>query len=505
MAPGTKPIRKILIANRGEIAVRVIRSCRELGIPTVAVYSDADRAALHVRMADEAFRVGPPPSRESYLSFERILDAAKAAGADAIHPGYGFLSENAAFVRACEAAGVAFIGPPAAAMDAMGEKTRARANMEKAGVPVVPGSTAPFPSLSEARSYAGKIGFPVMLKAAGGGGGKGMRRVERLADFDAAWRAAKGEALNAFGNDAVYLEKYLEEPHHVEIQVFADQAGNTVHLNERECSAQRRHQKVIEETPSPILSPEMRAAMGEVAVKAARAVSYVGAGTVEFLVDRHRNFYFLEMNTRLQVEHPVTEWVTGLDLVAWQIRVARGEQLGFRTEPPRGHSIEVRVYAEDPAQNFMPSPGRITYLRVPSGANVRDDSGVYPGYTVPTVYDPMISKLSVWAPSRPEAIARMRRALREYVVKGITTNIRYLRAILAHPEFVGGNYDTGFLPRLHSALLGRHDHRLEEVAVLAAVVDAYQRDARRRRTLTPADGPSSGPSPWRLRVRGSQR
>jgi acetyl-CoA carboxylase, biotin carboxylase subunit len=505
VAQGTRPIRKILIANRGEIAVRIIRTCRELGIPTVAVYSDADRAALHVRMADEAFRVGPPPSRESYLSFERILEAAKVSGADAIHPGYGFLSENAAFVRACEAARITFIGPPAAAMDAMGEKTRARANMEKAGVPVVPGSTAPFPSVTEARAYAEKVGFPVMLKAAGGGGGKGMRRVDRGADFDSAWRAAQSEALNAFGNDAVYLEKYLEEPHHVEIQVFADQAGNTVHLNERECSAQRRHQKVVEETPSPILTPEMRAAMGEVAVRAAKAVGYVGAGTVEFLVDRHRNFYFLEMNTRLQVEHPVTEWVTGLDLVAWQIRVAQGEPLGFRTEPPRGHSIEVRVYAEDPGQNFLPSPGRITYLRAPSGPNVRDDSGVYPGYTVPTVYDPMISKLSVWAPTRPEAIARMRRALAEYVVKGITTNIRYLRAILAHPEFVEGNYDTGFLPRAHSALLGRHDHALGEVALLASVLDAYQRDARRRRSLTPVSGQSSGPSAWRMRARGSRR
>jgi acetyl-CoA carboxylase, biotin carboxylase subunit len=505
VARKTRTVRKILIANRGEIAVRVIRSCRELGIPTVAVYSDADRDALHVRMADEAYRVGPPPSRESYLSFERILEAAKASGADAIHPGYGFLSENASFVRACEAAGIVFIGPPAAAMDAMGEKTRARGNMEKAGVPVVPGSIAPFPSVGEARTYAEKIGFPVMLKAAGGGGGKGMRRVDRLADFEAAWRSAQSEALNAFGNDAVYLEKYLEEPHHVEIQVFADQHGNTVHLNERECSAQRRHQKVIEETPSPILTPEMRSAMGEVAVKAAKAVHYVGAGTVEFLVDRHRNFYFLEMNTRLQVEHPVTEWVTGLDLVAWQIRVARGEELGFRTEPPRGHSIEVRVYAEDPAQNFMPSPGRITYLRIPSGPNVRDDSGVYPGYTVPTVYDPMISKLSVWAPTRLEAIARMRRALSEYVVKGITTNIRYLRAILAHPEFVAGNYDTGFLPRLHSALLGRHDHQLGEVALLAAVVDAYQRDQRRQRTIAPVTGGSAGPSPWRTRARGSRR
>src|SRR5215813_4834214 len=489
-----RPIRKVLVANRGEIAVRVIRTCREMDIPTVAVYSDADRSALHVRLADEAVHVGPPPSRQSYLDVQRILDAARATGADAIHPGYGFLSENAAFVRACEAAGVTFIGPPASAMDAMGEKTRARANMERAGVPVVPGSTAPFPSVTEARAYAERIGFPVMLKAAGGGGGKGMRRVEGLADFDSAWRAAQGEALNAFGNDAVYLEKYLEEPHHVEIQVFADPAGNTVHLNERECSAQRRHQKVVEETPSPILTPEMRAAMGEVAVRAAKAVGYVGAGTVEFLVDRHRSFYFLEMNTRLQVEHPVTEWVTGLDLVAWQIRVARGEQLGFRTEPPHGHSIEVRVYAEDPAQNFLPSPGRITYLRTPSGPNVRDDSGVYPGYTVPTVYDPMISKLSVWAPTRPEAIARMRRALAEYVVKGITTNIRFLRGILDHPEFVEGNYDTGFLPRAHATLLGRPDPALGEVALLSAVVDAYQRDARRRRSLTPTAGQSSGPS-----------
>ncbi|HEY6783632.1 MAG TPA: biotin carboxylase N-terminal domain-containing protein, partial [Gemmatimonadales bacterium] len=299
MAQGTRPIRKILIANRGEIAVRVIRSCRELGIPTVAVYSDADRAALHVRMADEAYRVGPPPSRESYLSFERILDAARSSGADAIHPGYGFLSENAAFVRACEAARIVFIGPPPAAMDAMGEKTRARANMERAGVPVVPGSTAPFPSVTDARAYAEKIGFPVMLKAAGGGGGKGMRRVDRGADFDSAWRAAQSEALNAFGNDAVYLEKYLEEPHHVEIQVFADQAGTTVHLNERECSAQRRHQKVVEETPSAVVTPALRRAMTSAAAAVAKAVGYTNAGTIEFLLDENGAFYFLEMNTRL--------------------------------------------------------------------------------------------------------------------------------------------------------------------------------------------------------------
>ncbi|WP_338870299.1 acetyl-CoA carboxylase biotin carboxylase subunit [Myxococcus stipitatus] len=504
-------IRKVLVANRGEIAIRVMRTCKELGIATVAVYSEADRSALHVRTADQAFFVGPPPSRESYLVQERILEAAKKSGADAIHPGYGFLSENASFVRACEAAGITFIGPPASAMDAMGEKTRARANMIKAGVPVVPGTTEPIATEAEARDYAQKIGFPIMLKAAGGGGGKGMRRVEGLADFESAWRSAKSEALNAFGNDAVYIEKYLEKPHHVEIQVFADTHGNVIHLNERECSAQRRHQKVVEETPSPILTPELRAKMGEVAVKAAKAVNYVGAGTVEFLVDVHRNFYFLEMNTRLQVEHPVTEWVTGLDLVALQIKVAEGEKLPLLQAPtPNGHSIEVRVYAEDPSRNFMPSPGRITYLRVPGGPNVRDDSGVFPGYTVPNFYDPMISKLSVWAPTRQEAIARAQRALGEYVVKGITTNIRYLKAILAHPEFAGGDYDTGFLGREHTTLQGVEDPKLTDMALLAGAVYAYQRDAKRAKTLPGAKAGASDAgqgriSPWRLALRSRRR
>ena len=491
-------IRKVLVANRGEIAIRVMRTCKELGISTVAVYSEADRSALHVRTADQAFCVGPPPSRESYLVQERILEAARRAGADAIHPGYGFLSENASFVRACEEAGITFIGPPAAAMDAMGEKTRARANMVQAGVPVVPGTTESVASLDEARAYAEKIGLPVMLKAAGGGGGKGMRKVEDIKDFDSAWRAAKSEAASSFGNDAVYLEKFLEQPHHVEIQVFADTHGNCIHLNERECSAQRRHQKVVEETPSPILTPKMRAAMGEVAVKAAKAVGYVGAGTVEFLVDARRNFYFLEMNTRLQVEHPVTEWVTGVDLVAWQIKVAEGEALPLRETPePRGHSIEVRIYAEDPSRNFMPSPGKIRYLRVPGGPNVRDDSGVFAGYVVPTVYDPMISKLSVWAPTRPEAIARMKRALSEYVVKGITTNVRYLSAILDHPEFVAGDYDTGLLARGHQALLGAEDSRLANVALVSAVVYAQQRDEKRARSLVSSAAGNGGRSPWR--------
>jgi acetyl-CoA carboxylase biotin carboxylase subunit len=504
-----RPIRKILVANRGEIAIRVMRTCKELGIATVAVYSEADREALHVRTADQAYLVGPAPSRESYLRQDRILEAAKKSGADAIHPGYGFLSENASFVRACEEAGITFIGPPASAMDAMGEKTRARQNMIKAGVPVVPGTAEPIATLEEARAYSQKIDFPVMLKAAGGGGGKGMRKVERIEDFDSAWRGAKSEAMSAFGNDAVYIEKYLDKPHHVEIQVFADTHGNVVHLNERECSAQRRHQKVVEETPSPILTPEMRAAMGEVAVKAARAVNYVGAGTVEFLVDAKRNFYFLEMNTRLQVEHPVTEWVTGLDLVAWQIRVAQGEKIPFVNGiAPQGHSIEVRIYAEDPATNFMPSPGKLRYIRVPGGPNVRDDSGVFAGYTVPSFYDPMISKLSVWAPTRPEAIQRMKRALQEYVVKGITTNVRYLQAILEHPEFTGGDYDTSFLPRNHEALLGKKSPELEQVAVMAAVVNTFERDQAKKKQLTEKTSASgSTESPWKMsgRVAGLRR
>jgi acetyl-CoA carboxylase, biotin carboxylase subunit len=491
-------LKKVLVANRGEIAVRVMRTCKELGFKTVAVYSDADRNALHTRFADEAVRVGPPPSRESYLVFDSILGAAKATGADAIHPGYGFLSENAAFVRACDAAGITFVGPPASAMDAMGEKTRARANMMKADVPVVPGTTAPFASVDEARAFASTVGYPVMLKAAGGGGGKGMRRVDKEADLESAWRTAKSEALNAFGNDAVYMEKFLDQPHHVEIQIFADTFGNCIHLNERECSAQRRNQKVVEEAPSPILTPQMRAAMGAVAVRAAKAVGYVGAGTIEFLVDASRNFYFLEMNTRLQVEHPVTEWVTGIDLVAWQFHVAQGGELPF-TEPlaPRGHAIEVRVYAEDPATNFMPSPGRIEALRVPSGPFVRDDSGVYRGYTVPNVYDPMISKLSVWAPTRAEAIRRMRRALEEYVVKGITTNVRYLQGIMQHPDFVRGDYDTGLLSRAHQQLLGNDADSLLTQAKVAAAVAAFQKDQAQAKRIQPAAAANTATSSWR--------
>ncbi len=496
--------RKILIANRGEIAIRVMRTCRELGISTVAIYSEADRAALHVRSADQAFCVGPAPSRDSYLAIDRILQAAKQSKADAIHPGYGFLSENPSFVRACERAGLAFIGPPASAMEAMGEKTRARSQMTRAGVPIVLGTTEALANAEEGLRVAQKIGFPVMLKAAGGGGGKGMRRVDRIQDFSAAWRAARSESLNAFGNDAVYIEKYLEEPHHVEIQIFADTYANCIHLNERECSAQRRHQKVIEETPSPIVTPALREAMGRVAVRAARAVGYIGAGTVEFLIDAHRNFYFLEMNTRLQVEHPITEWVLGQDLVAWQIKVAEGERLPFtRTLSPRGHAVEARVYAEDPSRNFLPSPGEIRSLRPPSGPWVRVDSGVDSGSEVSSYYDPMISKVSAWGPTRPEAIARLDRALGEYVIQGITTNIPFLRAILAHPRFLNGNYDTGFLPSEHQVLTASADQKLEQVALIAAAV--FSQDKALKRGVPTAGGLQRGLSPWRLGARAAGR
>ncbi len=487
---------KILVANRGEIAVRVMRTAREMGVRTVAVYSDADRGALHVRTADEAVRIGPPPSRESYLKVDAILDAARRTGAQAIHPGYGFLSEKTELVQACEAAGIVFIGPPASAMDAMGEKTVARRNMIKAGVPVVPGMQQPEESLEKARAFAGEIGYPVMLKAAAGGGGKGMRRVESAAEFQAAFESCQREAKNAFGDDRVYVEKYLEKPRHVEIQVFADRHGNCIHLFERECSVQRRHQKVIEETPSPIVDEKMRAAMGEVAVRAAKAVGYVGAGTCEFLVDAHRNFYFLEMNTRLQVEHPVTELRTGLDLVRWQLEVAAGKELPLRQEqiPSRGHAIEARINAEDPARDFMPSPGLIQYLRLPGGPGTRVDTGVFQGFTVPMAYDSMIAKLIVWAETREQAIARLRRALSDFVVKGIQTNIGYLRALASHPEFTSGDYDTGFIARRAEELKAKQSPELAKVALVAAAIHQHELDlqkAKKLQAVSPAGGERS--------------
>jgi acetyl-CoA carboxylase biotin carboxylase subunit len=475
MAP--RRISKVLIANRGEIAVRVIRTCREMGITTVAVYSDADRGSFHVRFADEAVYAGPSPSRQSYLDVERIVEAARATGADAVHPGYGFLSEKAEFARALERAGVVFIGPRPESMDAMGVKTTARQNMAAAGVPTVPGSPSPIAGEAEARAVADRIGYPVMIKAAAGGGGKGMKRCDAAADFGKLWQSARREAGNAFGDDRLYLEKFLDQPRHVEIQVFADEHGGCIWIGERECSVQRRQQKVIEESPSCVLNPRMREAMGEVAVRAARAVGYRGAGTVEFLVDAQRNFYFLEMNTRLQVEHPVTEMITGLDLVRMQIEVAQGERIPAQEQVVRrGHAIEARVYAEDPARGFMPSPGKITYLRVPAGPGVRDDSGVYSGWVVPQFYDPLLSKLVAWAPTRDQAIARLLRALGEYTVHGITTNLEFLAAVLRHPAFRSGEYDTGFCARYAADLLARPDPALEGVALIAAALAAHKRD-----------------------------
>src|SRR6478672_4828160 len=442
-------LKKVLVANRGEIAVRVMRACREMGIASVAVYSEVDRAALHVTYADEAYDIGPAAARESYLSIDKILDVARRSHADAIHPGYGFLSENAKFARACAEAHIKFIGPPASAMELMGSKTRARQAMQTAGVPFVPGSSKGL-TLNEAEELAAKIGFPVMIKAAAGGGGKGMRLVRTAAELKPGFETAQSEAQRSFNDSEVYLEKYIQNPRHIEIQVLADEHGHVVFLGERECSVQRRHQKVIEEAPSAIVDEDLRQRMGAVAVQAAKSAGYTNAGTVEFLVDAKRNFYFLEMNTRLQVEHPVTEIVTGLDLVHLQLRIASGEKLPFRQEDVqlRGHAIECRIYAEDPDNNFFPSPGKITKLLRPSGPGIREDSGVYEGWTVPLDYDPMLSKLIAYAPDRLTAIARMRRALDEYFVGGIKTNLSLFRRILEHPDFISARIDTGFLDRL---------------------------------------------------------
>ena len=442
--------KKILIANRGEIAVRVIRACRELGILSAAVYSEVDRVALHVLMADEAYPLGAAAATESYLNIARILQVAKHCGADAIHPGYGFLSENANFARACAAAGVKFIGPTAAAMEMMGSKTRARQEMEKAGVPFVPGTSRALESVQQAKEVAAKIGYPVMLKAAAGGGGKGMRLVQAAQELPAALEAAQSEAQRAFGDGEVYLEKAILNPRHIEMQVLADEYGNTVYLGERECSIQRRHQKVLEEAPSPLVDAALRRRMGEVAVRVAQAAGYRNAGTVEFLVDQAKNFYFLEMNTRLQVEHPVTELITGLDLVDLQIRIAAGEQLPFAQDDVliRGHAIECRIYAEDADNNFFPSPGKIERLRTPEGPGIRLDNGVYAGWTVPIDYDPLLAKLIGYGQDRRQAISRLARALPEYFVDGIKTNLGLFRRILADKDFQSGKIDTGYLERL---------------------------------------------------------
>ncbi|HET9743856.1 MAG TPA: acetyl-CoA carboxylase biotin carboxylase subunit [Terriglobales bacterium] len=468
------PFQKILIANRGEIAVRVIRACREMGIATVAIFSDVDRAALHVMKADEAYHIGPAPARESYLNIATVLDIARRSGAEAIHPGYGFLSENPEFARACESAGVKFIGPPASAMEMLGSKTSARQAADRAGLPRVPGSVRALESLDEARKVAANVGYPIMLKAAAGGGGKGMRRVDSVADLESAFRGAQSEALSSFGNGDVYIEKLIVNPRHIEVQVFGDEHGHLVYLGERECSVQRRHQKVIEEAPSAVVDSAMRKAMGETAVAIARTAGYYNAGTVEFLVDQQKKFYFLEMNTRLQVEHPVTELVTGLDLVHLQILVASGARLPFTQQDVqlRGHAIELRIYAEDPENNFFPSPGKIARLLTPSGPGIREDSGIYEGWTVPLDYDPMLSKLIAYAPTREQAVRRLRRALDEYFIGGIASNLPLFRRILNDEKFVAAQIDTGYLDRLLAkpAASATSNGIGEKVAAIAAVL-----------------------------------
>jgi acetyl-CoA carboxylase biotin carboxylase subunit len=469
--------RKTLIANRGEIAVRIARACREMGIASAAVFSDADRAALHVRLSDEAYRIGPAPSRESYLCIDKLMEIARRAGCDALHPGYGFLAENPELARACAANNITFIGPSAEAMMRLGSKTAARQLAAKAGVPMVPGTKDPVENLNDAGIVAREFGYPVLLKAVAGGGGKGMRLVTADSEMAAAWRDASSEALNAFGDARLYLEKYVDRPRHIEIQIIGDAYGHIVHLGERECSVQRRHQKVIEESPSPIMTPELRRAMGEAAVRLAKDAGYANAGTVEFLVDAQRNFYFLEVNTRLQVEHPVTELVTGLDLVKLQIRVAAGEPLPFSHEDVKlsGHAVECRLYAEDPDNQFFPSPGTIHSWRAPSGPGIRLDDGVYEGVTVSMEYDPMLGKLISWGQDRSEAISRLLRALDEHSVTGIKTNSGLLVGILSDPEFQRGEIFTRWLDeRLPHLLAGiqtqERDVVAEDAAILAALL-----------------------------------
>jgi acetyl-CoA carboxylase biotin carboxylase subunit len=468
--------RKILIANRGEMAVRVIRACWDLDIKTVAVYSTADRAAPHVRVAHEAYLIGPAPARESYLKIDRIIEVAKRTGAEAIHPGTGFLAENPDFAEACEQAGIVFIGPSARAMRLMGDKILAKEEMRRAGVPTLP-STGPFTgSIVEAIEACDAIGYPVIVKPASAGGGKGMRVCDKAEQVGAAIERSRSEARTSFGSDVVYIEKYLRAPRHVEIQVMFDKHGKGVHFGERECSIQRRHQKIVEECPSVVVDAATRAELGRMALAAGGATGYTGAGTVEFLRDTDGSFYFMEMNTRLQVEHTVTEQVYQVDLVQAQIRVAAGEPLPYRQEDlvPRGHAIECRITAEDPERNFMPCPGRIEAVRLPSGPGIRDDSAVSPGYTIPMDYDPMVAKLIAYGPDRLDAIRKMRRALDEYRLEGIKTNIPYLRRLMEHPVYVAGDVNTAFIDQYGPELLKGSDPWLDEVAAVAAAIHAYR-------------------------------
>ena len=468
--------KKILIANRGEIAIRITRACRELGIGSVAVFSDADRDSLHVFLADEAYHIGPSPSKESYLNYNKILEVAKKSGADAIHPGYGFLSENTIFAKACEAAGITFIGPTVANIESMGDKISAKTLMKKSGVPTVPGSDGGVETVEEAMKIAEKIGLPVIIKASAGGGGKGMRVVRKMDEFESAFRACRSEGQNYFADPTVYIEKFINDPKHIEIQVFGDKHGNHVHLFERECSVQRRNQKIIEESPSPSVPHEVRLRMGEASVRAAKQINYVGAGTIEYIFDNTtKEFFFMEMNTRLQVEHPITEIVTGFDLVREQIMVAAGKPLSFKQEDikQKGHAIEARICAEDPV-TYKPNPGVIRACRHPQGPFMRVDSYAYPGYNVPIFYDPMISKVITWGETRNEAIDRMQRALSEFVLTGIKTNIVLHKTILDHPTFRDGTYTTQFIEKNFEVIEPEMFKQVEDpVFLIAAAIEAY--------------------------------
>ena len=490
-------IKKILIANRGEIAIRIMRTCREMDIETVAVYSEADRISLHVRYAHEAYYIGKSPSSESYLNIEKIIEVAKNSGADAIHPGYGFLSENATFARRCNEEGIIFIGPTPEVIVQMGDKIMAREAMTKAGIPVVPGTESSVSGEQEILEAIKKIQLPVMIKASAGGGGKGMRLVHKETEVVSAVRAARSEAMSAFGDDSVYIEKYISSPHHIEFQILADEHGNVIHLFERECSVQRRHQKMIEETPSPLMTKELREKMGNSAVEAAKAVNYTGAGTIEFLVDNNLNYYFLEMNTRLQVEHPITERITGIDLVKAQIKIAEGRKLDFSQNEiiSRGHSIECRIYAEDPDNNFMPSAGKIHKISEPLGLGVRTDGYVYEGYEIPIYYDPMISKLIIWGKTREESLQRMRRALYEYKITGVKTSIKYLERIMSNKNFNDGNYDTHFIENNQEDLMKNEScEDCGDMVIIAAFIDYLHKISNvqdNNKEFTPA------PSRWK--------
>jgi acetyl-CoA carboxylase biotin carboxylase subunit len=488
--------KKMLIANRGEIAVRVIKACQEMGISSVAVYSESDREALHVQSADEAVCIGPPPALESYLNIEKIIQTAKGTGSEAIHPGYGFLAENAEFAKRCEEENIVFIGPNSKSMALVGDKIRSRLTMEKAGIPIIPGMKGVHKDTNEYRSEAQKIGYPVMIKASAGGGGKGMRVVYDEEDLEAALEAGRREAKSAFGDESIYLEKYIENPRHIEFQVIADNYGNTVHLFERECSIQRRHQKIIEETPSQAISPELRERMGETAKKVIEITGYNNAGTVEFLLDKNKNFYFLEVNARLQVEHPVTELTTGIDLVHQQILIASGEKLALSQNDleQRGHAIECRIYAEDPLNNFLPSSGKVLFLKEPSGPGVRHDCGIYSGSEVPIFYDPILAKLIIWGEDRNMACRRMANALEQYVILGIQTTIEFLKDIVRSDPFIKADTTTGFINQFFDGWKGKKSSKESlDAALLASAFEARNRVPGR---AGGSDSPASVYSPW---------